>query len=448
MRYDLLKSLPQVSKLLERYKEKYPEAYLKEAIRDTLSRVRQEVKEGRRSSLKDLEILIEAEVKRRINTKLRKVINATGVVINTNLGRAPISDSAAEFVKDIAKSYSNLEYNLLEGKRGSRSEIVEDYLKRLTGCESAFVVNNNAAAVFLVLNTIAKGREVIVSRGELVEIGGGFRIPDIMRESGAKLVEVGTTNKTKLSDYEKAITENTSLIMKVHRSNFYMEGFVEDVKPEELLKFGIPVYYDAGSGLVIDLRRFGINSDEPDIRSYISRGISVISGSGDKLLGGPQAGIIVGKKELVEAMKKNPLSRILRVDKMTLAALEMTLRLYIEERYTQIPIVRMLTYEPWELKKKAKRLMNLLKKIQSLEVKVLKEFSKCGGGSLPQLTLETYCVALKHKNFSVQEIERRLRSLETPIICRVKDDCILLDVRTIFEYELPLIPSLVDKALT
>jgi L-seryl-tRNA(Ser) seleniumtransferase len=448
MREKLLRSLPQVSKLIEHYKDRYPEVYVKQAVKDTLDQIRKEIKEGKRDTLADLYELLEESIRKKVQTKLKRIINATGVVINTNLGRSPLAEEVAEFVSYIAKGYSNLEYDLYEGKRGSRHKLVEEYLVHLTGCESAFVVNNNASAVFLVLNTHANGKEVIVSRGELVEIGGSFRIPDIMRASGAKLVEVGTTNKTRLKDYEGAITENTALIMKVHRSNFYMEGFVEEVKPEDLLKLSLPVYYDTGSGLLLDLRKLGIKAQEPDLRSCVEKGIHLISASGDKLLGGPQAGIILGNRHLVEPIKRNPLSRIVRIDKMTLAGLEMTLRLYIEERWQEIPILRMLTYSTSYLKRRAKKLYKWIKeKVPELELRIIKDTSQCGGGSLPDLVLETYCVSLKHKKLSAEELSKRLRNLDTPLIGRIKENTLLLDVRTILDEELRLIPDIIKKAL-
>lgn len=448
MKEDLLRSLPQVSKLLELYKGKYPEVYIREAIKEVLDTFRREIKEGKRNTLRDLHEHIQRRIHEKTHTKLRRVINATGVVINTNLGRSPLAQEVAEFVKYIASGYSNLEYDLEEGKRGSRSKLVEEYLIHLTGCESAFVVNNNASAVFLVLNTLANGREVVVSRGELVEIGGGFRIPDIMRASGAKLVEIGTTNKTRIEDYEKAITENTALLMKVHKSNFYMEGFVDDVKAEELLDLGIPVYYDAGSGMLLDIKKLGINFDEPDFKSCIQKGIHLVSGSGDKLLGGPQAGIILGKRDLIEPIKKNPLSRIVRIDKMTLSALEMTLRFYMEGRYLDIPILKMLTYKTSHLKRRALKLMRSIEKsTPEFEVQLVRDTSKCGGGALPELKLETYCVAIKHKKLTPYELDKRLKNLDTPIIGKIREDKILLDVRTILDDEFKLIPHLLAKVL-
>ncbi|MFN3263982.1 MAG: L-seryl-tRNA(Sec) selenium transferase, partial [Aquificaceae bacterium] len=306
----LLRQIPQVSKLLEEFGE-YPKELAKRAIREMLQRVREEILQGRRQSLEDLRSLIEARIRELSSTSLRRVINATGVVINTNLGRSPLAEEVAEFIKEVAMGYSNLEYDLYEGRRGSRLSHLEGLLKDLTGAEAVHVVNNNAGAVYLVLNSLACGKEVVVSRGELVEIGGSFRIPDIMRASGARLVEVGTTNRTRLSDYEKAIGPDTALLMKVHRSNFYMEGFVEEVQPEDLLSSGLPVYYDMGSGSLLNLKELGIKTEEPSFSECIKKGIHIVSGSGDKLLGGPQAGIILGKKEHVEKVRKNPMSRAL-----------------------------------------------------------------------------------------------------------------------------------------
>ncbi|RME09455.1 MAG: L-seryl-tRNA(Sec) selenium transferase, partial [Aquificota bacterium] len=393
--------------------------------------------QGRRQSLEDLRSLIEARIRELSSTSLRRVINATGVVINTNLGRSPLAEEVAEFIKEVAMGYSNLEYDLYEGRRGSRLSHLEGLLKDLTGAEAVHVVNNNAGAVYLVLNSLACGKEVVVSRGELVEIGGSFRIPDIMRASGARLVEVGTTNRTRLSDYEKAIGPDTALLMKVHRSNFYMEGFVEEVQPEDLLSSGLPVYYDMGSGSLLNLKELGIKTEEPSFSECIKKGIHIVSGSGDKLLGGPQAGIILGKKEHVEKVRKNPMSRALRIDKLTLAGLEMTLRLYMRGEYTKIPTLRMLLSSPEELRKKAIALARRLRKLRRLKVAVLKDFSRCGGGALPELLLETYCVAVRHQVLSTPELEKRLRGSEPPVVARLKEDMLLLDVRTLQERDFP-----------
>ncbi|MCX8060886.1 MAG: L-seryl-tRNA(Sec) selenium transferase, partial [Aquificaceae bacterium] len=272
----LLRQIPQVSKWLEDFKGKYPEELVKRAAREVTDRVRREIKEGKRDTLEDLRQLVEERVRALSSASLKRVINATGVVVNTNLGRSVLAQEVGEFVKEVATRYSNLEYDLQEGRRGSRLSHVEGLLAELTGAEGVHVVNNNAGAVYLVLNTLAYGKEVVVSRGELVEIGGGFRIPEIMRASGARLVEVGTTNRTRLSDYEKALSPETALVMKVHRSNFYMEGFVEEVQARELLSLGLPVYYDVGSGSLLELSRFGLKSQEPSFGACLRQGVSLV----------------------------------------------------------------------------------------------------------------------------------------------------------------------------
>lgn len=434
---ELLRQIPQVSKLLEEYGNMHEDnSLVKRAIKQAVDRVRKEVLAGKRTNLEDLREVINEELSRLKKTNIRRVINATGVVINTNLGRSVLSEEVANFVKEIATHYSNLEFDLELGKRGSRVSLIEGYLVELTGCESAHVVNNNAGAVFLVLNTHAKGKEVIVSRGELVEIGGSFRIPDIMRASGAILVEVGTTNKTKLMDYKNAISPNTALIMKVHKSNFYVEGFVEEVDAEELLHLGLPVYYDAGSGLLLSLRKLGINYEEKSFEELIKKGLHLVSGSGDKLLGGPQAGIILGKKEFVEPLKGNPLSRVLRIDKLTLSALEYTLRLYREGRFEEIPTIKMLSATEKELEKKAKRLAKRLGSVRGLKIGVIKDYSKCGGGALPKLELPTYCLALKHEKMNAKELYTLMLKQEPPVVGRIKEDLLLLDMRTLLEEDI------------
>jgi len=432
---DVLRHIPQVSKLLQDFKD-YPQELAKRAIREVLEQVRKEIREGRRKSLEDLKDLIERRIKELFSTSLRRVINATGVVINTNLGRSPLAREVADFIREIAIGYSNLEYDLEKGGRGSRLSHVEGLLKDLTGAEGVHVVNNNAGAVYLVLNTLAFGKEVVVSRGELVEIGGSFRIPDIMRASGARLVEVGTTNRTRLSDYERAISSETVLLMKVHRSNFYMEGFVEEVQPEDLLKLGLPLYYDMGSGSLLNLRELGVRTQEPSFVEGIKRGIHILSGSGDKLLGGPQAGIILGKREFIEKIKKNPMSRALRIDKLTLAGLEMTLRLYIRGDYEKIPTLRMLLQKPEEIKRRALRLSRKLRSLEGFEIRLVRDVSRCGGGALPELSLETYCLGLRHKGLSPVELEKKLRNSDPPIIARIKDDMVLLDMRTVEDSDL------------
>jgi len=342
---------------------------------------------------------VEKRIKELMGTNLRRVVNATGVVVNTNLGRAPLHPEVASFMEHIATGYSNLEYDLTEGERSRREKHVEDYLLELTGAQSVLLVNNNAAAVFLVLNS------------------------DIMRSSGAVLREVGTTNRTRLSDYETAIGNSTALILKVHRSNFYMKGFVEEVSLGELASLagsrGIPLYYDCGSGLLVDP---GLGTGEKTFRESLEDGADVVSGSGDKLLGGPQAGVIAGRRDLLENMRRNPLVRALRVDKLTLAGLEMTLKLYAEGRHREIPVIRMLTEDAGTLRRRALRLSRLVKGLDKLRVRVLRDVSRPGGGAFPELELPTYCVALEHPEISAGDISRRLRESEPPVVGRVRRD--------------------------
>ncbi len=356
---------------------------------------------------------------------------------------------AIEQVVKIASHYSNLEYDLQGGERGKRYVHIIDALKRIVNAESAIVVNNNAGAVFLCLNTLAKGREVVVSRGELVEIGGSFRIPDVMKNSGAFLREVGTTNKTHLHDYERAINENTALILKVHPSNFRIIGFTKETNIEELVplgkKYGIPIMVDLGSGCFIDLKKYGL-IHEPTVQEVLLKGADLVTFSGDKLLGGAQAGFIVGKAELVEKISKNPLMRALRVDKMTLAALEATLRLYVDEKKAimKIPTLRMILEDPAHIKKRANKISRLLRK-EGIPTKVKEDISMPGGGSLPEVGVKTYVVTIKPK-IVPQELAKRLRLGEPPVIVRIKDDLIVLDARTIQEHEIPLLIKALRKA--
>ena len=439
----LLRNIPQVSRIIESFKGRYPEELVKRAAREITELYRDEILEGRRSSVEGIYRDVERRIKELLSPSLRRVVNATGVVINTNLGRAPLSDEVAEFVENIAKGYSNLEYDLCAGRRGSRNSHLEGYLKDLTGAEAGLVVNNNASAVFLILNTLASGREVVVSRGELVEIGGSFRIPDIMRSSGAILKEVGTTNRTRLRDYEEAISEETALLMKVHRSNFYMEGFTEEVALEGLVelgrRYGLPTYYDAGSGLILEPKELKTEWREPSFSQVLSAGVDLVSGSGDKLLGGPQAGIILGRRELIDAMKRNPLLRVVRIDKLTLAGLEATLRLYIEGRVRDIPVIRMLSEGEEALRKRADRLRRLLRDLKGFKFRVVKDRAKPGGGTLPKLELPTYCLSVSHPQMSAQELARKLRNSQPPVVGRIREGRFLLDMRTVSDSELRLI---------
>ncbi|MDR3686964.1 MAG: L-seryl-tRNA(Sec) selenium transferase [Coriobacteriia bacterium] len=370
---------------------------------------------------------------------LRRVINATGIIVHTNLGRSVLSDAAAAAVAQVAAGYSTLEYDVESGERGSRHVHVESLLCRLTGAEAAMAVNNNAAAVMLAIAGLARGREAIVSRGQLVEIGGSFRIPDIMAESGAKMVDVGTTNKTHLSDYENAMTPDTGLLLKVHSSNYRVVGFTEEVSLADLVTLGAPhgvqVMEDQGSGVLLDLTRFGL-PDEPTVGASVAAGAAVVTASGDKLLGGPQAGLIVGRFDVVQRLKKHPMARALRLDKMTLAALEATLRAYLEEEraLSEIPTLRMLTTPQAEIRVRAQALAERIRQAlgQAADVTTADDIARAGGGSLPLADIPSAVVAIAPKSLSAGKLEALLRCGGDPaIVARVKDDRVLLDPRTI-----------------
>ncbi|WP_018133460.1 L-seryl-tRNA(Sec) selenium transferase [Effusibacillus pohliae] len=448
---DLLRKLPAVHRLLDhpasrRLIESYSHDLVSEAIAHTVSEVRKEILSGRRTSeIAEEELLDAAEqyLRQQFQPHFRRVINATGVVLHTNLGRAPLAETALEAIERTARGYSNLELNLSTGERGSRYDHVEELICRLTGAEAALVVNNNAAAVLLVLRELAKGKKVIVSRGQLVEIGGSFRVSEVMKESGALLVEVGTTNKTHERDYEQAIDEETALIMRAHTSNFRIVGFTYQPPLAELValahRHGVPVYEDLGSGSLIDLRKFGIG-DEPTVGASIAAGVDVVSFSGDKLLGGAQAGIIAGKAEYIRRIKKNQLTRALRVDKLTLAALEATLLLYFDEKraLNEIPTLYLLTRQKEELHRQAERLAEGLRAVfqDKAAVEVVEGMSQVGGGSLPTEDLPTYLVAVKTAPFSLNVLEHALRHVELPVMTTIRKEALLFDVRTIFPREI------------
>lgn len=382
---------------------------------------------------------------------LKKVINATGIILHTNLGRAPLPKVALERVVEISRGYSNLEYEITGGSRGERYSHVEKLLIELTGAEDAIVVNNNAAAVLLCLSTLARSKEVIISRGQLVEIGGSFRIPDVMAQSGAQLVEVGTTNKTHLADYEKAINENTALILKVHTSNFKLVGFSSQVDNRNLVELarnrGLFVMEDLGSGVLIDQSCWFF--DEPTVQESVKSGVDIVTFSGDKLLGGPQAGIIVGKSSIIEEIKKNPLTRALRIDKMTLAALEAILLLYKNEQYDKFPIYKMLTQKVTELTDKANNLAEGLKNVfkEKGNIKILDDVSEVGGGSLPGIQIPTKVVALMVKNCPVEDLAKRFRESFIPVIGRIKNDMFLLDMRTVSDDDISPIIAVAEEIL-
>ena len=454
MKDELLRQIPKVDRflkdpeLLELLDEK-PTFFLKKAVNDVLSEVRSKILSGQELQL-SYELLkerVKKRLKELLRPKLHKVINATGVVLHTNLGRAPISKKVAQHLLEVITGYSNLEYDLKEGKRGLRYRNLEWVLKELTGAEDVCVVNNNAGAVLLVLSALAKGKEVIVSRGELIEIGGSFRIPDVMAQSGAVLREVGTTNKTHLRDYREAINENTGLLLKVHTSNYKVLGFTASVSTSELVQlgreFGVPVYEDLGSGSFIDVRKLGL-SYEPTVQDVLKSGVDVVSFSGDKLLGGAQAGIILGRKELLQKIKSHPLNRALRIDKMTLAVLEATLTYYLEESlaFKEIPVWRLLSQSKEEILYKAKELLRLLKRENfSGKVTIIEDEAEVGGGALPLQKLPTYCVKVELNGLTPTQIDRALRECEVPVVGRIKDESYLLDMMTVFEEELPTLAA-------
>ncbi len=375
---------------------------------------------------------------------LKRVINGTGTILHTNLGRARLSKQAIEQIVLTAENYSNLEYDIEKGRRGSRSDTLEAVLKDVTGAEAAMAVNNNAAAVYLILRALAHNKEVIVSRGQLVEIGGSFRVSSIMEESGAKLVEVGTTNKTHLYDYEQAINEETAMIMKVHTSNFKTIGFTESVSTEQLVNLSskhreVISYEDLGSGALYDFQKHGIG-DEPVVSEVLRMGVDLVSFSGDKLLGGPQAGIIAGKKELINKLKKHQLARALRVDKMTMAALEATIKSYIQGGNTikAIPTVRDILTSTDVIKNRVEQFINSLEK-STWYYEIQEGTSQIGGGTMPDIAIPTIVVALRHNKLNSQQVADCLRAKEPAVISRIKDDQVLLDFRTITEEELPIL---------
>jgi L-seryl-tRNA(Ser) seleniumtransferase len=397
---------------------------------------------------------IAAEIERSLAFSLRPVINATGVILHTNLGRAPLAAAAIEHLRETSTQYSNLEYDLVAGGRGKRDAHTARLLARLVGAEAGIVVNNNAAAVFLVLNTLAKGGEVIVSRGELIEIGDGFRIPDIMAESGAVLREVGTTNRTRLADYERAISERTRLLLRVHPSNFRVLGFTERPSLEELVALGqrasLPVFEDLGSGCLVDLSPYGI--EEPVARASLAAGASVVSFSGDKLLGGPQAGLITGKKEPVERIRRNPMFRALRVDKLTIAALEATLSACWRGALDEIPALRMIRLSTVEIERRSQAFMERLRAQLApcaAEIEMRPGESVIGGGSTPAEHLPTRLITVESVRHSASQLEARLRLATegAPVLARVEDDRLVLDLRTVFPEQEPALVAALTAAL-
>ena len=425
-------------------KHNIQETVLTMHIRQALEDLRSDIKSGVLNDREFTEVIWVTVEKRLIEAeenRLRRVINGTGTILHTNLGRARLSREAIKQVTEVAANYSNLEYSIESGTRGTRHDLVEEMIKEVTGAEAVMVVNNNAAAVYFILKAFAKGKEVIVSRGQLVEIGGSFRVSSIMEESGAKLVEVGTTNKTHVNDYTGALTDETAMLLKVHASNFKTIGFTKTVSTEELVgikgdREEVIVYEDLGSGVLYDFAKEGIG-DEPVVQKVLETGVDLVSFSGDKLLGGPQAGIIAGKKKYIDQLKKHQLARVLRVDKMSYAALEATFRAYQDQRPKDIPTVNDMLQPLEEVREKALEFIDAISGLDSFQHEIINEHSMVGGGTMPDVTIPTYAVRLKHGTLAAHTLAGRLRKGTPSVIVRTSGDSILLDFRTITHGELP-----------
>ena len=459
----LYRNIPKVDVLLENPRivkliKKYHRDVIVDIIREEINKLRTFIKENDDISLieeKTSQLVenITKSTEKIYSYNLRKVINGSGTILHTNLGRAIISKKHANYLSEVVTNYSNLEYNLEEGKRGERYSHFEKLICKITGAEAAMAVNNNAAAVMLVLSSMAKEKEVIVSRGELVEIGGKFRIPDVMKSSNAHLVEVGTTNKTHLEDYSDAITENTGALLKVHTSNFKILGFTESVSVEELSKLSkekdIPIIEDIGSGVLIDLSKYGLKY-EPTVQDSIKAGVDIVSFSGDKLLGGPQAGIIVGKKKYIDKMKKNPLTRAFRIDKFTATVLEMIFHEYLNEENAikNIPVLSLITKDIKEIEESAIKLYEKLSNLKdAADIKVEDTLSQIGGGSLPTEKIKSKCISIVPKNISTASLEEQLRLNENPVVARISDDKLIIDMRCILEDEIEILAEKIINIL-
>ncbi|MDQ0350726.1 L-seryl-tRNA(Ser) seleniumtransferase [Alkalibacillus filiformis] len=448
---NLLRNIPPIHELLndnrivveiKQHNISYEEA--KQSLQDSVQSVRDEILNDEFSnfSVDDLfDLIIEKTIKQIEQHKihnLQPVINGTGTILHTNLGRARLAPQAIDHVVNSASYYSTLEYDITTGKRGSRHDLVEQYITSLTGAESAIVVNNNAAAVYMVLSSFAKNYEAIVSRGELVEIGGSFRVSSIMEESGTTLKEIGTTNKTHLFDYEQAIHNETKMIMKVHTSNFYMSGFTSSVDRKDLAnlahRHNLIYYEDLGSGLLYDLSGQGI-TDEPIVKDVINKGVDLVSFSVDKLLGGPQAGVIAGKKKYIDTLKKHQLARVLRVDKMTYAALEETLRLTLTNQVEQIPTLRDILKDSNTVQDEVMVFLEELRDFEQLIVEPCEMKSKVGGGTLPEVELDSFGIKVKCQVQTAEQLSQQLRTCSIPIIVRVENDSVMIDFRTLERHE-------------
>lgn len=432
---------------------------VKESIQEELEIIRKNIKDNKEDiaidHIENIVGKIELLLNKKTTKSFKNVINGTGVVIHTNLGRSLIDKKVMEKTSNLFTEYSNLEIDLETGKRGSRYEHLVEKIKKLTGAEDALVVNNNAAAVVLILSSLANGKEVITSRGELVEIGGSFRIPEVMEQSGAILKEVGSTNKTHIEDYEKNISENTAAFLKVHTSNYRVVGFTKAVTLEEIVNLGkekdIPVIEDLGSGVLVNLEEYGLEH-EPTVQESVKAGVDIISFSGDKLLGGPQAGVIIGNKKYIEKMKSHPLNRAFRIDKFTIALLEETLQLYILGKEKEmIPTLKMLSMPLDTIEKKAKGMLLKLEEVKIdndiLKFEIEDGFSQVGGGSMPLEQIKTKVITLNSKNNNISEIERRLRKSKTPIVTRLYKEKIYIDLRTVLDYQVDVIVNSIKNII-
>jgi len=458
-----IQKIPKVDRLYQHISSMHdfkdiPRPIIIQTIQTTLDELRQGVLSGhyQEKDLDDSHVIQKFQflLEKTLKPSLQTVINATGVIVHTNLGRSLLASSALDRIIQVSCHYSNLEYDLKTGKRGQRFQLVESLICSLTGAEAATIVNNNAGAVLIALQTIASDKAVIVSRGELIEIGGSFRIPDIMALSGAKLVEVGTTNRTHLKDYQNAITPETALLLKVHPSNYAIQGFTASVDLQELVNLGhtldIPVMYDMGSGNLVDLSSKGL-CNEPVVEKIISSGVDIATFSGDKLLGGPQAGIIVGKKSIIDQVKKNPMARALRIDKLTLAALEGTLRLYKDPKtvFEKIPTLAFITRPLSEIKVDVERIYSQVQTIKNdqFQINIIKTNSRIGGGALPLQTLPTYCIGILSNEHSTDSIEHYFRAQSPPIIGRIENDQFLLDCRTVLPTEINILQKCIENLI-
>ena len=457
-----LRMIPNVNECLHSLLESgglddVPLSRLKYCTRKYLDKIRQEILKGDRMACSDRATIVDglaAFVRRHHRRGLTRVVNGTGVIVHTNLGRSLLPPSSTDALLLAGRNYTNLEFDLETGKRGSRYTHVEEILCELTGAEAALVVNNNAAAVLLALETIAKNKEVVVSRGQLIEIGGSFRIPDIMKRSGALLIETGTTNRTHVDDYQRAVTTETALLLRVHCSNYRIIGFTSEVSGPELVQLGkslaIPVMEDLGSGCFIDLSQFGL-AKEPTVQETVASGLDIVTFSGDKLLGGPQAGIIVGKRAYIEQIKKNPLNRAVRIDKFTLASLESILRLYLDETLAirEIPTLAMIASSEQTVRERAKECqLRVATKIKALcSTEVVQVYSRVGGGAMPEQNIPSWALAVRPSALKTPQLEKSLRRATVPVIGRVENDCFLLDMRTVRDDELEIIVESLWRSL-